>query len=162
MKKLDRRKFIRRFFKGAGVALLSLIHGTFFNRTKLLAQEEKESFETVLARTTKTNVYSVLKTSTLPEEEKMAILAVREISREEIKKVLSLMEEKPDRRREFSGFFCGDGCDGEDGFICGNDCKSGSNAIAVLDKEGKLDIDVPLMNKEKFKSSLEKALRLTR
>lgn len=171
MENLNRRTFLGRCAKSAGLALLGLIPGTFFSKRKLFAQTE--TLSTVLQSTTRSNVYTILKGSRLTPEEKLAILAVRELPRDQITKTLSMIGNFGTLARgqgqacgnncANSGQVCGDGCGGQqDPGPGGQETQIRDLAVCVLDKGGKLDIHFSSLDKSLFKTALQKAFDLTR
>ena len=154
---LNRRHFLNRLLKGAGVTLLSFIPGSLFHK-ELLAQAEDE-FEGIFSRTTSSNVYNIVKASKLSNEEKMAIVAARELGRSDIQKAISNIGLMGGRVENGGG--CGGNCTGQ---YCGQDCTSGdgSYGICVIDKQSKMNIDMASLDKNKFKRALEKVVSLTR
>ncbi len=166
MKNLKRRAFIGWCMKSAALALLGVLPGTFFSKKKLFAQVE--SFSSVLQRTTKTNVFTILKASRLTPEEKLAILAVRELPREQVSRTISMIDNFGTLAAG-QGQCCGNNC-ANSGQLCGSNCgpeqqepgpEQQQLAICVLDKSGKLDINFSSLNKRRFKSFLELAQKLT-
>ena len=164
MENLNRRAFIGRCMKSAAVALLGVLPGTFFSKKKLFAQVE--SFSSVLKRTTKTNVYTTLKASRLTSEEKLAILAVRELPRDQLTRTLSMVDNFGTLARG-QGQGCGNNC-ANSGQVCGSGCGPDQQdpgpeeqqlAVCVLDKSGKLDINFSSLNKSKFRDWLELAIK---
>jgi hypothetical protein len=169
MENLNRRTFLGRCAKSAGLALLGLIPGTFFSKRKLFAQTE--TLSAVLQSTTRSNVYTILKGSRLTPEEKLAILAVRELPRDQITKTLSMIGNFGTLARG-QGQGCGNNC-ANSGQVCGDGCGGQQDpgdqepqqkglAICVLDKSGKLDISFSSLDKSLFKTALQKAFDLTR
>jgi len=168
MENLKRRAFIGRCMKSAALALLGLLPGTFFSKKKLFAQVE--SFSSVLQRTTKTNVFTILKASRLTPEEKLAILAVRELPRDQISRTISMIDNFG-ALAVGQGQGCGNNC-ANSGQLCGSNCGPDQQdpdpgpeqqqlAVCVLDKSGKLDINFSSLNKRRFKSFLELAQKQT-
>jgi hypothetical protein len=166
MESLNRRIFLGRCMKSAALALLGLIPGTFFSKRKLFAQ--LETVKSVLQSTTKSNVYTILKASRLTPKEKLAILAVRELPRDQIQKTLSMLDNLGTIARG-QGQGCGNNC-ANSGQLCGADCQDPGDqepqqarlAICVLDKSGQLDISFSSLSKSRFKSALQQAFDLTR
>lgn len=144
-----------RLLKGAGVTLLGFVPGTFFSRKKLFAQAE--SFQNIFSRTTKSNVYDILKASSLPGEQKLAILAVRELGRDEVTKLI-------DRWGQGGGQGGGagqqgDSCGAQCGFGCGNQCNSQMRGvIGVFNKDGRLNVKFSSISRNVLKSALEQIL----
>ncbi len=169
---MNRRNFFSKLLKLIAVVFLGSVRGSLLNPKTVSASDghpvlnggaqNTESFELILSRTTASNVFEVLKTSSLEEEEKMAILAVREISRDEIQKSLSSVESRREISSKWKGNYCGNGCRGAGGSYCGNKCAVTTDAVCVLDKDGRLNIDIAAMNKQKFENALRRALDLTR
>jgi hypothetical protein len=140
-----------RLLKGAGVTLLGFVPGTFFSRKKLFAQAE--SFQNVFSRTTKSNVYDILKASTLPDEQKLAILAVRELGRDDVSKLIEFWGKGDPNPTP------GDGCGLKCGNGCGNKCNSGiRGVIGVFNKDGKLNVKFSSVSRNVLKSALEQVL----
>ena len=151
-----RRNFLINLGKAAGVGLLSFIPGSFFNNGKFLAAQTKTTeFESILRKTNRTNLYKVLESAKLNSEEKLAIVAVREMNRDDLKMLLS--EKRPSVA---AGGICGAGCEGSSGTVCGMGCSVIPNAIGVVDKEGKLGIKLKSLSKSTFKLATQKALKL--
>jgi hypothetical protein len=169
---MNRRNFFSGLLKGMAVVFLGCVRGSLLNSKTISASDghlvwdggaqNTESFEVILSRTTMSNVYEVLKTSSLKKEEKMAILAVREISRDEIQRSLSPVKSRRESSGEWKGNYCGNGCPGAGGSYCGNKCTVTTDAVCVLDKDGRLNIDIAAMSKQKFENALRRALDLTR
>lgn len=155
---LNRRHFLVRLLKGASVSLLSLIPGSVFHGGNLFAQSEEE-FEGIFSRTTSSNVYNIVKASKLSNEEKMAIVAARELSRSDIQKAISNISLMGGRVE--NGGACGGNCTGQ---YCGTGCTGGdgSKGICVIDKSSKMNIDMASLDKNKFKRALEKVVSLIR
>lgn len=159
MNGLSRRKFLVKALKGAGLATLAAIPGSFFSKRNLFAQAE--TFENVFSRTTASNVIGVLKGSRLSPVDKFAILAVRKIPTGEIRTALSQWDSLADKvKRGSGGFFCGEGCGDTAGFICGCGCRAPQSSSFVLDKAGDLNVDFPNLNKTACKTALQKAVNL--
>lgn len=160
MNGLSRRKFLVKTLKGAGMAILAAVPGSFFSKQKLFAQTE--TFENVFSRTTASNVIGVLNGSRLSPAEKLAILAVRKIPRgDEIRTTLNQWDSLADKaKRGSGGFFCGEGCGDTAGFICGCGCRAPQGSSFVLDKAGDLNVDLVQMDKTAFKTALQKAVNL--
>jgi len=155
----NRRSFLSTLLKGAGMTILGFVSGSAFSRKKLWAQE---TFQSVLQKATSRNVYSVLGSSRLGNEEKVAILTVREVGREEIQKTLSRWDGLSKSIIDQAGFFCGDDCDGG-GFICGNNCHDNAvNSICAFDKSGRLGVSVKSLNKDSVKNLMQEAVNLAR
>jgi len=156
---LNRRNFLINVLKGTSVTLLGLIPGSVFHRSKLFAQAEEE-FETIFNRTTRTNVYQLAMASSLSSEEKMALVAARELSRSDIKKAIANISLMGGRVEDGGG--CGSGCGGQ---YCGDDCAGEGgqqSGICVIDKQGRMNISMASLDKNKFKRALEKALNVVR
>jgi hypothetical protein len=155
---LKRRHFLVRLFKGASVSLLSLMPSSIFHDRNLYAQSEEE-FEGIFSRTTSSNVYDIVKASRLNNEEKMAIVAARELSRSDIQKAISNISLMGGRVENGGG--CGGNCTGQ---YCGQGCTGGdgSYGICVIDKRSKMNIDIASLDKNRFKRALEKVASLTR
>jgi hypothetical protein len=148
---MNRRIFLGRLLKGAGVTLLGFVPGTFFSRKKLFAQAE--SFQNVFSRTTKSNVYDILKASTLPGEQKLAILAVRELGRDEVTRLIELWGKGDPNPTP------GDGCGANCGNGCGNNCSSQiRGVIGVFNKGGKLKVNFSSVSRNVLKSALQQVL----
>ena len=155
----NRRNFMIKILKGTGMTVLGLIPGSVFYRRKLFAQAEEE-FETIFSRTTSTNVYQIAKASNLSNEEKMALVAARELSRSDIKKAIANISLMGGRVEDGGG--CGSSCGGQ---YCGDDCAGDGgqqSGICVIDKQGRMNISMASLDKNKFKRALEKALSLFR
>jgi hypothetical protein len=148
---MNRRIFLGRLLKGAGVTLLGFVPGTFFSRKKLYAQVE--SFQNVFSRTTKSNVYDILKASTLPGEQKLAILAVRELGRDEVTRLIEFWGKGDPNPAP------GDGCGANCGNGCGNNCNSQiRGVIGVFNKDGNLKVKFSSVSRNVLKSALQQAL----
>ena len=148
---MNRRIFMGRLLKGAGVTLLGFVPGTFFSRKKLFAQAE--NFKNFFSRTTKSNVYDILKASSLPGEQKLAILAVKELGRGEVHKLIELWGQGGQSGQE------GDSCGLQCGFGCGNQCNSQvRGVIGVFNKNGDLNVKFSSISRNVLKSALEQAL----
>lgn len=158
MKNHNRRVFLGQMLKGAAIGMLSLFPGTFFNRgISFAAGQSEDTLESVLKRVTKNNLYRELNKANLSPEEKFAIAAVKEIPREQLKETIEKMRKGGPVAE--TGYGCGLDCGSICGHGCGVDCGSVCN-VAVVDQKGSLDIKLNLINKSKFRNTLEKALQL--
>jgi collagenase-like PrtC family protease len=156
----NRRNFLIKMLRGTGITLLCLFPGSVFRQNKLFAQKERD-FEAIFKSTTRSNVYNIAKASSLSDEEKMAMVAARELSRSELKEAISnigswgKVESGGGCGSNCSGQFCGQQCGGE----TGGDEQQG---ICVIDKRGRMEISMASLDKDKFKQALEMAIDLVR
>jgi hypothetical protein len=169
MKTSDRREFLSIMLKGAGIGFLSLLPGTFFHRLAAFAAEPtpKTDFNSVLKSTNRSNYINILNASKLSQEDKLAIAAVRELSRSDFNKLLAgigkpgpsgigngcgnncIDHTKISKKSPSAiGNFCGMGCNAAKipstspvaiGNGCGSKCSVPANATGVLDRYGKLN-----------------------
>jgi hypothetical protein len=162
MNGISRRNFLVKALKGAGLAVLAAVPGSFFSKRNLFAQAE--TFENILSRTTSSNVIGVLNGSRLSPVDKLAILAVRKIPTGEIRTAISQWDSLADKAKRSSegGFFCGGDCGDKSGFICGSGCRAPQGSSFVLDKAGDLNVDFPHLDKTACKTALQKAVNLVR
>lgn len=160
MKEVSRRTILKNLLVGVGIALFGAIPGTFFNTRKSFA--EKEDFEGLFNKAKKGNVYKILRKSTLPREDKAAILAVRELGSTEVQEVLQQLG----TGKRAAGLSCGNGCGGNcaksSGFFCGDNCETTPEARGIIDRKGKLGINFADLDISKLKTSLQKAATLAR
>lgn len=162
MKRNSRRAFFKQAAKGTVIGLLGFIPGSFFNRKTVLAATGfasmgDETLESVLKRVTKDNLYSELNKAGLSPEEKLAVVSVKEVSHSDISKTLDQLRGKGAAMS--SGNVCGSGCGGSCGNTCGSSCSPPLDAFSVVDKRGKLNIKINKIDKSRFRSALEKAVR---
>jgi hypothetical protein len=171
MVEMNRRTAIGYFVRGVAMSLLGVIPGTFFNARRVLAADttqkrvgptppRPETFEGVLQKTNKSNVYDVLSSSKLSGEDKLAILSVRELDRRELQTSLAQLDKGGPSAA--AGSVCGGGCGDSMGRICGLSCNPISGAIGVIDRAGRSRINIGAMNKAKFRSSANNALQLAK
>ncbi len=160
MSVLNRRNFLIKMLRGTGITLFCLFPGSIFRKNKLFAQKER-NFESVFKGTTRSNVYNIAKASSLSDEEKMAMVAARELSRSQLKEAISNIDSWG---KVESGGGCGSSCSGQ---FCGQQCGGGTGGgeqqgICVIDKRGKMEISMASLDKLEFKQALEKAFDLLR
>ena len=135
MEGMPRRELLCTALRGLGLALAGLIPGGFFFSRKALAQvqaatpqklspAEVSRLTSTLAQTTKQNVIQVLNSSNLPQVDKLAVLAVRQLSSGEVRSSLEQMQRLGElaKREEGAGGLCGSGCGVDCGRDCGNNC----------------------------------------
>lgn len=160
MEGMNRRHFLGKALKGAGLAVLAAVPGSFFSKQKLFAQTE--TLENVFQRTTSGSVVAVLNGSRLSPVDKLAIFAARKIPTGEIRTTLSQWDSLAEKaKRGGGGFFCGGSCGDTAGFICGNGCRAPQSGSFALDMAGDLNsIGLAQMSKTGFKTALQKALNL--
>ena len=190
-----RRQFLIGMLHGLGVTLLASVPGTFFYARKAWSQIQRvttaprtvstvTTIKSAIAKTTPRNVIQVLKTSRLVPEDKLAVLAVRQLGTDEVKRSLKQLEvflgtsTAQDNVGNPCGNDCGRSCGNDCGTTCGNNCSmipaSASGAFCgggcsvkpgvtgVIDQFGKLGIDFTKINTQRFKTSLNEALKLVR
>ena len=190
MENNPRRQFLTDVLHGLGVALLACVPGTFFNARKAWSQVKGvtpatrkvsgvTTIKTVLPKTTRQNVIQVLKTSKLVPEDKLAVLAVRQLGADEVRQSLDKYSKMAKIVHWGSGNACGkncgencgDNCGHQCGFTCGDQgsvsgafCGGGCNVrpgvIGVMDSLGKLGINFTKINTQRFQRSIYEALRL--
>jgi hypothetical protein len=196
MRGLARREFLNTTLQGLGLALVGLVPGSFFFTRKALAQGGQVPFQplapadaarlkSVLAQTTTQNVMQVLRTSNLPPEDRLGILAVRQLSAGEIrhsldrlKQIVSLgkLQECGTDCGSDCGGSCGHKCGGNCGGICGHVCDHGvamatgsfcgggctvqAGITGVLDKTDTLGLDFSAMTLQRVWAATTEALRL--
>jgi hypothetical protein len=173
MEILSRRRFVGLFVKTLGI--LSVAPSAFLKPEGLLSAElsaadapkplparpltPAEPFQRTLSRATKTNLRQVLAGAPLSPEEKLAIVAVRELKRSEIEAVLARSGSGNQRiGSQSDGSDCGKGCGKSCGSMCGEECPHGSNG--VFDRNGLLGIGIKNINGEIFRTKVRKALAL--
>jgi len=192
MEGMARRSFLSTALQGLGVLLAGLIPGGFFFSRKALAQVQQATpqklspaevsrLTSTLAQTTKQNVIQVLKSANLPPEDTLAIVAVRQLSPDEVRQSLDQIEEliRLGIRRQGAGkkcgSNCGDGCGNNCGWRCGFGCQGtvagafcgGACAvqpatIGVVDVQGALRINFRNLDAQRFDSAIGEAQRLVR
>lgn len=190
MKTSDRREFLSVMLKGTGIGLLSLLPGTFFHRQSAFAAETASGtdFNSILKSTNTSNYINVLNTTKLSQEEKLAIAAVRELSRSDFDKLVAGIGKgdpagighgcgsgciDPAKFSKTSpaaiGNVCGFGCDATKlpttsptaiGKGCGNNCNVSANAQGVLDRFGKLNTNLGSLRMSNFLQSMQKAQQI--
>lgn len=156
---MKRRRFFRDSLKAIGITLLSYVPGTFFGTRKAFAQKSTDDFKKLLASTNSTNVYGILSKSTLSQEEKIAILAMRELKREDVQTILN---DLGNPRVKGIGHACGNNCSTAIGNVCGFGCSTNQGARGVLDKTGQLKMDLKTNNLTTLKNLMQEALNLTK
>jgi len=134
-----------------------------------------------LQRTNRQNAIRVLKSSSLPREEKLAVLAVRHLGAQEVQQSVNEMQEIAhsvitsaggkcgqdcgDGCGNTCGWQCGFGCNGKvssSGVFCGGSCRVQAGSIGVLDPAGKLGINFLHLDAHRLLSSMREAVRLSR
>jgi len=194
MEGMPRRELLGKALRGLGLALAGLIPGGFFFTRRALGQNqaatpqklspaEVSRLTSTLAQTTKQNVIQVLNGSTLPEEDKLAVLAVRQLSPGEVRSSLDQMQRLGElaKREEGAGGICGSGCGvdcGRDcgnncgrncsfapapsatvaGAFCGGGCKFAPGTTGLVDTQGKLKINFVGLDVRRLQASLRQAL----
>ena len=192
MEGMPRRELLGKALRGLGLALAGLIPGGFFFTRRALGQNqaatpqklspaEVSRLTSTLAQTTKQNVIQVLKSANLPPEDTLAIVAVRQLSPDEVRQSLDQIEEliRLGIRRQGAGkkcgSNCGDGCGNNCGWRCGFGCQGtvagafcgGACAvqpatIGVVDVQGALRINFRNLDAQRFDSAIGEAQRLVR
>ena len=197
MENNPRRQFLTDVLHGLGVALLACVPGTFFNARKAWSQVKGvtpatrtvsgvTTIKAVLPKTTSQNVIQVLRTSRLVPEDKLAVLAVRQLGADEVKQSLDRFNKlfKPTGVNaghdcgidcgstcgrdcgSNCGGGCGSQCDGPqisaNGAFCGGGCRVQRGAIGVVDVAGKLGINFQRLNVGVFRRAVTETLRLVR
>jgi len=192
-----RRQFLTGMLRGLGVTLLASVPGTFFYARKAWSQVQRvttaprtvstvTTIKSAIAKTTPRNVIQVLKTSRLVPEDKLAVLAVRQLSAGEVKQSLDKFNKLFNPTEKGAGTDCGIGCGSDCGESCGSDCGSGCGftcdgskisshgvfcgsgchvqpgAIGVIDVAGKLGINFRQLNVDAFRQSMTQVMRLVR
>jgi len=186
MNTFNRRRFLLQSLKGIVLSILACIPGTFFHAHSLLARTRStapsNSLKKVLLKTTRQNVAGVLKSSSLSQENKVAVLAVRQLGSGEVKKCLSKLREMVQIVSSGCGDYCGNNCGTECGDTCGNNCGNSCNlapglssgvfcgggcrvqpgTIGVLDQAGRVGIDFRQVNTRLMQRAVQEALHLVR
>ncbi len=192
-----RRQFLTDTLHGLGVVLLACVPGTFFNARKAWSQVQRvteapravstiNTIETAMAKTTPQNVIQVLKTSRLDQEDKLAVLAVQQLSSGEVKQSMDRFNKLFNPTESSAGTDCGIGCGSDCGETCGSDCGNGCGftcdgsqisshgvfcgcgchvqpgAIGVVDVDGRLGINFRQLNFDAFRQAMSRAMRLVR
>ena len=170
----SRRRFIGLVAKALGV--LSIVPGTFFKPRSGFGADPIQKgataltpkpaptpmpvtpFQVTLERSTKANLKQVVGGAPLTPEEKLAIVAVRELNRSEIEAVLLNPGKGNTRSEGGKGSDCGIGCGGGCGSMCGESCPNSSNG--VFDQKGILGIGINRINGEVFRANVRKALAM--
>ena len=130
MENNPRRQFLTDLLHGMGVAILACVPGTFFNARKAWSQVQRvvpaprtvsgmTTIKTVLPKTTRLNVIQVLQKSRLVQEDKLAVLAVRQLGAGEVKQSLDRFNKLFNSSGIGAGTDCGIGCGSGCGETCG-------------------------------------------
>ncbi len=190
-----RRQFMKDTLHGLGVVLLACVPGTFFNARKAWSQIQRvttdhgtvptvTTIKSAMTQTTPQNVLQVLKTSRLVPEDKLAVLAVRQLGTDEVKQSLKQLEgflgtsTTQDNVGNPCGNDCGRDCGNSCGTTCGNNCTSAPSSVSgafcgggcsvrpgvtgIIDKFGELGINFTKINTQRFQNSINEVLRLVR
>jgi hypothetical protein len=166
----DRRSFFGWMLKGSIIGTLGMIPGTFFNRQAVFAADvskglkfrrarplmRPDSLESVYKRTSPRNYGDVLNAAKLPQEQKLAIAAVKEMDRSELRASLSRLGGGD----VASGGVCGMSCGSDCGTACGISCSPAMDAMGVVDRPGNLGIDTRSIDKGRFKAAVQKLLKV--
>ncbi len=168
-RKYDRRYFINKAMTALGPAFLSLVPGSIFKTRNAFCQTIKKSlrsekqFDDTFIKTTPENLKTVLGSAAITQEEKLAILAVKDLPRPQLNQLASWVQSRGMMYTgdKSVGSFCGGGCEGGGGHICGLGCKPGPDAIGIIDRTGRLGFRMPSnVNRALFKRSFQRALTL--
>ncbi len=192
MENNPRRQFLTDTLHYLGVVLLACVPGTFFNARKAWSQIQRittapqdvstiTTIKTAIAKTTPQNVIQVLNASRLDQEDKLAVLAVQQLSAGEVRQALDKYNEMSKIVNSGTGTKCGNNCgdscgdscgdmcgftcgrtDLASGVFCGDSCSVGPGVIGVIDKFGKLGINLTKINIQRFQYSINEALRLVK
>ena len=189
MEGMPRRELLGTGLRGLGFALVGLASGGFLSARKVFGQVQRASPQAltpddlarlngVLTQTTKQNVVQVLKGSNLPDEDRLAILAVRELSPDAVRGSLEQLQRVADlaRRDEGAGDHCGHGCGTDCGRDCGSNCGKNctlapapSTSVAgafcgggCQFPAGTLGIDFRRLDLVRFNSAVREAQRIVR
>ena len=188
-----RRQFLIGMLHGLGVTMLASVPGTFFYARKAWSQIQRvttaprtvstvTTIKSAIAKTTPRNVIQVLKTSRLVAEDKLAVLAVRQLGADEVRQSLDKYAKTAKLVNAGAGDTCGNNC-GDDcgrdcgdmcgftcggsshsisGAFCGGGCSVQPGVIGVVDRFGKLGINFSKINPQRFRTSINEVLRLVR
>lgn len=165
----NRRQFLKNMAKAGCIGLMSLIPGSIFSAKTVIAESKKwdpqirpkpmkSQFETALSKATKSNLKLVLQGTKLSQEEKLAVVALKELNAKELQGVIS----GKIGQAANGGDVCGVGCGSDCGGTCGISCSIGRGAEAVINPAGKLGINLRGFNKTKFKQLLLKGQKMQR
>lgn len=198
MEQVPRRELLNTALRGLGFVIVGLISGRLLSARKTLAQVQRASPQTlapadvaklnsVLTSTTRQNVIQVLQTSDLPDEDRLAVLAVRELSPDAVRGSLEQLQRTAElaRRDEGAGDHCGHGCGtdcGRDcgsncgknctfapapntsaaGAFCGGGCQFPAGTLGIVDIRGRVGIDFHRLDLVRFNAAVREAQRLVR
>jgi hypothetical protein len=168
----NRRELLGLLGRGFVASLLALVPGSLLNRGLALAAEEEkkakdveqtrvqvDTLEGVFAKTKKADVYTTVRGAELPAEDKLAVVAVREIKEAELRRCLTAVKQGGSVGRE--GHVCGTNCGSDCGSLCGVSCSGMSRgALGVIDRKGKLGLSLKGLDVQRFTRSSEKLLAL--
>ena len=190
----SRRQFLGKALQGIGIGLLAWVPGSFFNSGQTLAQVQKvapktldlsntATLKSVLPKTTSKNVIQVLQTTNLSAEDKLAVLAVRQLGTDQLKQQLAKVntttvvqgtvgthcgEQCGDECGDDCGTHCGYYCNVQtpensaSGAFCGGNCNVKAGVMGVLDSSGQLGINFTKLNIQRFNNAISEALNLIR
>jgi len=189
MHRIQRRSFLRISLLWLGTALVGLFTGSsLISRDALarLKQKTTQQLKKVLQQSTPQNVIRVLKTSTLPPEDKLAVCALRQLGPAEVRQSLDRLKDIGLTTELDAGHNCGIDCGGTCGSDCGSDCGGAcgsqcdgpgasatgafcgggcrvqAGAIGVVDPTGSLGINFMRINMQRLQQSVKQAMSFTR
>jgi len=191
MDKLPRRQLLRTVLHALGLGLAGLVPGGLLSVRRAVAQIQRASPPTLsaadisrlnstLAQTTRQNVIQVLKTANLPAEDRLAVLAIRQLSPEQVRESLARLEsfaglaKHEEGAGDRCGHNCGDGCGGDcghscgftcdhkvvSGAFCGGACTVQPDTVGMVDVQGRLGINFRLLDGQRFANVIREAQRL--
>ena len=153
----------RGFMTLAATSFAAGMFHTIFKTGRALGAQLKrvDPFEQALGNASKANLRLDLNGSSLNSEEKLAIAAVKQLDRRDLEHFLvNAQKDNPRGESGDKGSACGSKCGQDCGSMCGDNCPHGSNG--VIDSAGALGINFNRINKDLFRSRLQRALQLTR
>ncbi len=162
MSEKSRRQFLKNMAKAAGIGAIAMIPGSIFSAQKTLVKSElkiRTKFATALGKANRRNLKQVLRGSQLSNEEKLAVVALKELNTRELNRVIS---GRIGHASEAGGDVCGIGCGSNCGGTCGISCSVNPGSEAVINPSGQLGIKLKGFNKAKFRQLLIKGRQVER